>query len=257
MRVAAVVAVLALAAISLGQTPGFGVLVNQDGSFGLAVSGKPTLKEWDLADDAGSVSIEHSLDVVFGSKLESLPNHLYADVSGKIEWMDRPGENWVFDGALRGARIEATQDFRHVDFAAGGQVSLMNSHLFSFVFNALKKDTSEELTGASPSSITLGYARLLELANQNSLGPGWNSRLDGELFISIPVRGNFTLSFRGRTFNQPSNAFAFKTWKLMAEPVVTFRWGDKWLHLSYQRGALPPLYEPVSNWSVGAGFAFD
>ncbi len=257
MRRAIVFAVLTLIVASLGQPTGFGVLMNQDGSFGLALHEEQALKEWELTGGTGSVSFGHSLDAVFGSKLESLPNHLYGDLNGKLELLDWPDRNWVFDVILRGVRFEATQDFRQVDFAAIGQVSLLQAHLFSFVFHALKKDPSEKLTGASPSSVTLGYARLLELKNQGSLGPGWDSRLDGELFISMPVKNNLSLGFRGRVFNRPSDAFNLDTWKWMVEPVVTFKWSDKWMHLKYEHGGLPPTFEPVDNWGLGVGFAFN
>jgi hypothetical protein len=110
--------------------------------------------------------------------------------------------------------------------------------------------------GSSPASFTLGYAQLFALKDQDSLGLGWKNRVDPTLFLSVPLTDNLGLSLRGRAFNQPADAFNFDTWKWMVEPVVTYKWGDKWMHLKYEHGALPPLFQPVDNWSVGAGFAF-
>lgn len=254
MRHIAVCAMLAAAA--LGQTTGGGVLVNGDGSFGLRLFVEPTLKEWEFGE-TGSARIGHSLDAVFGSKLESLPNHLFADLSATYERLGCPAPNFVFDASLRGARLEATQDFRRVDVAAAADVSLYFSSAFAWVYRQLRSDSEGPLRTAAPLSLSLGYSRLFDVSRRDSLGPDWDSRIDAGLFAAIPVKNNLILSCRARVFTLPANAFRPAGWQYFVEPVVTYCWGDKWVHVKYEKGGLPPRYEPTSNWSVGAGFAFD
>jgi hypothetical protein len=228
--------------VALGES-GFGAIVNQDGSLGLTLNAQEELKTVRLGQKKKSARVEfgYGVDAVFGSKLESLPNHLYGDLDATLRLPGWPGSDYYFRAALTGARIEAAQDFRRADFAARLGASL----------------TNDDLLGLLLANVTLGYAQLARVSGPDSLGPGWGNRLDGEFFVSVPVGEKLSLGFRFRAFNQPSDAFSFNTWKTMFEGVATFKLMGTWMHLKYDRGGLPPLYESSSNWSVGVGFAFD
>jgi hypothetical protein len=244
--------------VAFGES-GFGVLVNQDGSFGLALNAKQAVKTVRLGQGGKKkkskrIEFGYGLDAVFGSKLESLPNHLYANLDATLKLPTWPGDDSYFNAALTGASIEAAQDFRRADFAAAARVSLTNEYLGDFMLG-LFGDTS--FNGIAPFRLALGYTQLARVCGPDSLGPGWGSRLDGDLFCSIPFTEKLSLGGRVRAFNQPADAFNFKTWKLFGEFVATFKLNETWMNLKYERGGLPPLYEPVSNWSVGVGFAFD
>jgi hypothetical protein len=232
----------------------FNALVNADGSFGLALNVVEPLKEWTFgAESLNTRRLGYTVDAVFGSKLESLPNHLYADLNGSLEWFNCPGKNFVMDLALRGARIEATQDFRSTDFAAGAEIELMHTSLLNRLAGWLSPGAAQ---GANPSHLSLGYSYLAHI-RQDTLGPGWNSRIDAELFLSLPVTQRLNLGFLGRWFNRPQDAVNLDTWKAMLEGVATFKLNDKWAYVKYQLGGLPPAFEPVDKWSLGVGFAFD
>lgn len=241
--------------VALGDS-GFGALVNQDGSFGLALNAEQAMKTFRLGQQKKSARIEfgYGMDAVFGSKLESLPNHLYANLDATLKLPNWPGEDFYLNAALTGARIEATQDFRRSDFAAAAHISLTNQYLCDFMLRLLGDTLSD---GIAPARLALGYTQLARVSGPDTLGPGWSSRLDAELFASIPVTDKLSLAGRVRAYNQPSDAFDFGMWKLFSEFVATFKLNNSWMHLKYERGGLPPLFETVSNWSVGVGFAFD
>jgi hypothetical protein len=243
---------LALASLALAGDRGFGLLVNSDGSIGGTFNLDQPVKTWNFGPDSlNSRSIRYSTDAVFGSKIESLPNHLYAGLSGALELFDL-SSNMVFDADLNGVRLEATQDRRTVDLAFGADVGLMHSSLLNHLANWLNPGSVQ---GANPSEVTLGWSYLAH-AKTDTLGPGWNNRLDAGLFLSLPVTRDLDLAADLKAFNQVQNAFTLSTWRTMMTGVVTFRVGDKWAHVEYQKGGIPPRFDPVDKWDIGFGLAF-
>jgi hypothetical protein len=136
------------------------------------------------------------------------------------------------------------------------QFKLYHSHLMKWVFDLLRQDTGELPSGLSPSHLQFGYTRVERLSGSDTLGPGWPDRLDGDLLFTIPVRPHLNLLLRGRSFSPLSDVGNLSATKLMLEGAVMFRWKDEWVHVKYERGGLPPLFEPVDHWSLGVGFAF-
>jgi hypothetical protein len=247
--------VLAIGCVSLALAgePGLGVLVNGDGSFGATFNMDEPVKEWLFGPDSvNSRSIGFSTDAVFGSKLESLPNHLYAGLSGTLELFDT-ASNIVFDAAVRGVRVEATQDFRSVDLAFGADVALMHASLLNELANWINPGAAQ---GANPSELTLGWSYLAH-AKTDTLGPGWNNRLDAGLFLSVPVTANLNLAADLKAYDQAQDVFDLDTWRLMLAGVATVQFRGKWAYVKYQRGGIPPRFDPVNKWSFGFGFAFD
>jgi hypothetical protein len=129
-------------------------------------------------------------------------------------------------------------------------------YVLGFIYDALYHGDTTDAPSLRPSSLGLGYSYVGDWRGADTLGPGWRHRLDGRLFLTVPMTKNLSLGLLARAFNQPEDAFDFSTWKYMAEPVVTFKWKGTWMHVKYEHGALPPLYQAVDNWTIGLGFAF-
>lgn len=236
--------------------PGMGVFVNDDGTIGLTANFAQPTKQWTQSRTT-KVALGYSLDAVFGSKTESLPNHLYGGLDLRMQLLDRPWENWTFNVILPNAQMEATQNMTAADLALSGQLMLTGAHPLNFIFNILK-DSGERLLGANPSSLTFSFAKISRAEGADTLGPGWKSRIGSDLLLTAPLKRNLVVSLRWQTFNEPGDAFKFNTWKQMTECAATFRWeGGQWMHVKYAWGGLPPLYEPSRKWDIGAGFSFD
>jgi len=239
---------------------GIGYFVNTDGSFGITVGASDSLKTWQPSwlGEYNELSVGHTIDGIVGSKIDSLPNHLAARAEGKLSLLDWPGERWGFEVLAPGIGAEATQDFRKVNWTASANATIVNMSASNFLYNLLyNSDDPMNTLGPRPVTFGIGYSYVGDWVGADTLGPGWRQRLDGRLFLTFAITKNLSLGFLGRAFNQPGDAFRLATWKYMAEPAVTYKWKGIWCHLKYERGGLPPLYEPVSNWSVGVGFAFD
>jgi hypothetical protein len=248
-----------VAAACAFASDGVGYFANTDGSFGLTLNVAPTLKTWeaDWPRPYSEISLEHTADVVIGSKTESLPNHIYGTLAGRADLLDWPFAGWDFDLNLPGVGLEASQDLGKVDWTLSAHAALYNLYLLGFIYDALYKGDTSDAPSLRPSSVGLGYAYVGDWRGADTLGPGWRQRVDGRLFLTMPILKNLSIGFLGRAFNQPGDAFQLATWKYMAEPVVTFKYSGIWTHVMYGFGSLPPLYEPVKAWKVGVGFAFD
>ncbi len=254
MKTTAVVVVL-VAAVSCSLCQQAGVLWNGDGSIGLVVKGeKPVVNLVQDLVNVRTLTAGYGIDAVLGSRIESLPNHVYGDLNAKLELTDWPDTNFTADAALRGLRIEASQTLDRVDYSVGLDATLMSSDIPNRVYRFLG---GKKPKGAKPMHAKLGFTLPLAHSGADTLGPEWKSRLDPELFLSFTLTDWMAFSVLARGYNQPSDVFRFGTWQGMVEPVVTFQWGGKWLHAKYSYGGLPPKFERVSDWSVGVGFAFD
>lgn len=250
---AVVVALVVAVSCALDQQAG--ILRNGDGSIGLVVKGETPVVNLvqDLVNDR-TLTAGFGIDAVLGSRIESLPNHVFGNVNAKLELLDWPGQNFTADAALRGLRIEASQTLDRVDYSVGLDATLMSSGIPNRVYRFLG---GKNVKGARPMHAKLGFTLPLAHSGADTLGPGWKSRLDPELFLSLTLADWVDVAVLARGYNQPSDVFRFGTWQGMVEPVLTFRWGGKWFHAKYSYGGLPPKFGPVSTWDIGLGFAFD
>jgi hypothetical protein len=239
---------------------GIGYFLNTDGTFGITVGESVPLENWHPSwlSAYDSLSIGHWIDGVIGSKMDSLPNHLNASVAANMRLLGWPGKHWGFAVSVPGIGAEATQDFRKANWTASANVTIVNMSVSNFLYNLLYDDSDPMNTlGPRPVSFAIGYSYVGDWLGPDTLGPGWHQRIDGRLFLTFALTKNLSLGFLGQAFNQPGDAFKVSTWKYMAEPAVTYRLKGIWMHAKYERGSLPPLYEPVKKWDVGVGFAFD
>lgn len=239
---------------------GIGYFVNSDGSFGMTLAASESLKVWQPSwlGAYNEIGIGHTLEGVIGSKQDSLPNHLAAGAAASLSLLDWPGESWGVNLQAPGFAVEATQDFRKVDWTANVGVTLVQMSAANLLYRLLHPgDDPLNTLGPRPVSLSLGFAQVGGVLGPDSLGPGWRQRIDGRLFLTVAITRNLSLGFLGRAYGQPTAVLRLDAWRGMLEPAVTYKWKGIWMHVKYVRGSLPPLHQPASSWDIGLGFAFE